>query len=122
MLKISALLVVFLAVAVPSAAQLIYDAVPAAAWVNGSTCSAPWAALSPSQTRPAQPDTYHVARPDGGPRMVWSLAAVQSAWTVNGILRQADLDAALVSGVAVSLRPGRGAQVQCTWRPLGGSP
>ena len=115
-------LIVLLAVAVPTEAQVVYDTAPAGVWLTAASCPASWAAMTPPQTRPALPDTYRVVRPGGGAPMIWSLAAVRSAWTVDGVLRQAALDAALASGAVVSLRPGRAAQVRCTWRPVGGSP
>ena len=120
MLRIFAVLIVLLAVVWTAAAQVVYD--DTAAWFNGATCPANWTALTPTETRPAQPDLYRVRRPTGGAPMLWSRAAVESAWTVNGTLNTAALDAAVVSGAVVSLRPGRAAQVRCAWRPLGGSP
>ena len=100
--------------------QVVSD--DATAWFHGATCPATWATLTPPETRPAQPDRYPVRRPTGDAPLVWSRAAVESAWTVNGTLQQAALDAALASGAVVSIRPGRAAQVRCAWRPLGGSP
>ena len=120
MLRIFAVLIVLLAVVGPSGAQVVSDA--PAAWFNGATCPANWATFTPTETRPAQPDIYRVRRPTGGAPMLWSRAAVERAWTVNGTLQQAALDAALASGAVVSLRPGRAAQIRCAWRPLGGSP
>ena len=120
MLRIFAVLIVLLAVAtVPATAQVADDA---AAWFHGATCPATWVTLTPTETRPAQGDLYLVRRPTGGAPMLWTRAAVERAWTVNGTLQQAALDAALASGAVVSLRPGRAAQVRCAWRPLGGSP
>ena len=78
--------------------------------------------MTPPQTRAPLPDTYHVTRPTGGPRLVLSLAAVRSAFTVDGIFQNVALDDALALGTVVSLRPGRAAQVGCAWRPMGGSP
>ena len=121
MLRIYAVaLIALLAVVATTSAQVVYD--NPRAWFTGATCPANWAALTPTETRPAPPDTYRVRRPTGGPAMTWSRAAVESAWTVNGTLDVAALDAALADGSVVSLRPGRAAQVRCAWRPLGGTP
>ena len=113
---------VALAVVVPVHGQVIYDGTPALVWFSGTTCPARWTPLAPNQTRPAGPDTYTLRRPDGGPRIVLSLAALQNAWTVNGVLQQTALTAALASGAVVSRREGQSAQVRCTWRPIGGQP
>ena len=105
MLRIYAVaLIALLAVVATTSAQVVYD--NPRAWFTGATCPANWAALTPT----------------GGPAMTWSRAAVESAWTVNGTLDVAALDAALADGSVVSLRPGRAAQVRCAWRPLGGTP
>ena len=120
MLRIYAAVIVLLAVAVPAGAQIIYDA--PAAWFTGATCPANWATLTPTETRPAQPDHYRVRRPTGGAPMTWTRAAVEIAWTVDGTLDTAALDAALVSGAVVALQPGRAAEIRCVWRPLGGTP
>ena len=122
MLRIFVAVLIALVTAAPAAAQVIYDAAPAGVWFISTTCPANWATFTPTETRPAQPDIYRVRRPTGGAPMLWSRAAVERAWTVNGTLQQAALDAALASGAVVSLRPGRAAQIRCAWRPLGGSP
>ena len=114
------LAVVLLAVVGPAGAQVVFD--DGAAWFNGAACPANWATFTPPSLRAAQPDLYRVRRPTGGAPMLWTLAAVERAWTVNGTLQQAALDTALASGAVVSLRPGRAAQIRCNWRPLGGSP
>ena len=106
--------------AVPATGQVIYET--PAAWFYGTTCPALWEPFTPNQSRPASPDTYTVRRPTGGPLVVLTRAALESAWTVNGVLQQAALTAALTSGAVVSLRQGQSAQVRCTWRPVGGQP
>ena len=106
--------------AVPAYGQLISNT--PTAWFYGTTCPALWVPLTPNQSRPASPDTYALRRPNGGPQIVLSLAALQNAWTVNGVLQQTALTAALTSGAVVSLLRGQSAQVRCTWRPVGGTP
>ena len=115
-------LILSVALAVPLGAQVVYDSAPALVWFTSTACPASWAALTPTETRPALPDTYRVRRPGGGPAMLWSRAAVESAFSVNGALDTQALDAALASGAVVSLQPGRPPQIRCSWRPIGGSP
>ena len=104
----------------PVYGQVVYDT--PTAWFFGTTCPTLWVPLTPNQSRPASPDTYALRRPNGGPRIVLSLAALQNAWTVNGVIQQTALTTALESGAVVSLLQGQSAQVRCTWRPVGGTP
>ena len=119
-MRISAALLVLLAVGAVPSAQVVYD--NPSSWFTGSGCPANWSPTVPAETLPAQPDTYRVRRPTGGPTMTWSRAAVETAWTVNGTFDVSALDAALADGSVISLRAGRLAQVRCAWRPLGGLP
>ena len=90
---------------VPTYGQVVYDT--PTAWFFGTTCPALWVPLTPNQSRPASPDTYTLRRPNGGPQIVLSLAALQNAWTVNGVIQQTALTAALTSGAVVSLLQGQ---------------
>ena len=120
LLSLVALVTSMVVPVVPAYGQLIYDT--PTAWFYGTTCPALWVPVTPNQSRPATPDTYTLRRPNGGPQIVLSLAALQNAWTVNGVIQQTELTAALTSGAVVSLLQGQSAQVRCTWRPVGGQP
>ena len=107
-----------LSLAAPSAAQVVYVG-EAKVWIEASTCPAGWAATG--ETLAAEPDRYYVAIAPGLRRVLIDQDALNAAYTTSGSLNTAQRDQAVAANHA-SLQPGRGAQIACTWRPLGGQP
>ena len=110
--------VLFLAAAVPAAAQLVND--PVRVFLRTASCPANWDATG--LTRPAQPPLYVVSAPEvPGLPIVTTQAGLDRAFTLSGALNTTARDLAITTG-SVTLLPGEAAAIECEWRPLSGQP
>ena len=105
-----------LAVASPVAAQVVYE-LPTV-YVTGAACPTDWQATG--NTLPAGSDVFLLAV--SGRRISLTAAALDVAYTTAGTVNTIQRDLAIAAGVTVRRRPGRAAEIECEWRPLGGQP
>ena len=117
-MRVFTILAALLGLSASASAQVVYEG-EALVWIEAGSCPPGWAATG--DTQPAEPDRYYVVVEPGLPRVLIDQDALNAAYTTSGSLNTAQRDQAVAANHA-SLQPGRGAQIACTWRPLGGQP